>query len=108
MANHTVKVENGRVVMSIVGDAKWAAKTLGGEWVDTGEDSYGDGWLYVDGGFVRDKPHEDWVKDSATGEWVPPVPMPEPVEGANWFWVQAKHEWVAVPHDHVGPPPLAG
>lgn len=106
---HAAKIENGRVVASIVGYAKWASERFGGEWVDTGPETYGDVWLYVDGKFVRDKPYDNWVWDDDEQDFVPPVPKPKPVEHHNWWWVQDEGVWVQFHEDYTGPfpPPAA-
>ena len=106
--SYAVQVEDGRVVASIVGNAAWAADTLGGVWVDTGEQPYGDRWIYVEGEFIRDKPYDDWVWDDDTQDFVPPVPQPEPVEHYIWYWVQDAGKWVSLHEDYTGPfPPVA-
>ena len=50
---YCAKVVNGVVVSVIVcTDAQWACTHLGGEWVCTGNDAAGIGWLLSDGKIV--------------------------------------------------------
>ncbi len=49
------------------------------------------------GGFVAPKPFASWSLNENTGEWEPPMPMPE--DDVYYEWDEAAMAWVASEHD---------
>lgn len=124
---HYALIENDRVVNVIVADEEFI-RTLSGEWVQTSYNTRG-GVHYdpntglPDGGvalrlnyawvgavydrehdaFVAEKPYANWVLDISKGEWVPPVPLPEPLDPElDYIWIQDQGIWVTA--EKVLPP----
>lgn len=57
---YCARIDDGQVAQVIVcGNPKWAASTLGGEWLCTGERLVGVGWPVVNGEIVQPEPPED-------------------------------------------------
>ena len=38
----------------------------------------------------------DGILDYKTFTWVPPIPMPEPVDNFIWKWSETNKEWIQV------------
>ena len=46
---------------------------------------------YVGGKFYPPKPYSKWVRDN--GQWVAPVPYPDPTHVESWHWNDETGEW---------------
>jgi hypothetical protein len=46
--------------------------------------------------FYAPAPYSDWVLDTATWLWIPPVPYP--TDGQNYMWDEATDSWVLIPN----------
>ncbi len=48
--------------------------------------------------FIPPKPLDrpSYILDTEIGDWVPPIPMPEQVDGGLWSWVESETRWVFV------------
>ena len=97
---NAAEIQNGQVVRVIKGTVEWATDNLGGTWVDCDDLKPGSGWTYVDGQFRYPQPYQLWLWED--GEWVAPVPMPEPVDGFAWVWNDESGDWQQV--EVVEPP----
>ena len=42
--------------------------------------------------FYAPQPYSDWIMDTSTWIWIPPVPYPS--EGGPYAWDQNTHQWV--------------
>jgi hypothetical protein len=49
--------------------------------------------------FIPPQPYPSWVLDSATCQWVAPIPMPtDPLsDGEQYIWDEAIGNWVIIP-----------
>lgn len=47
--------------------------------------------------FLTPKPYSDWVLDTQTTTWIPPIPYP--TDGNTYVWQQATHSWIKVNPD---------
>lgn len=47
---------------------------------------------YVDGKFYPPKPYSKWVRDN--GNWVAPIPYPDPDHIESWSWDDENGLWV--------------
>lgn len=90
---YAAKVEDGTVVASIRGDAKWAADRLGGVWHEV-DSAVSIGYLHVDGEFRPPAPFPSWQFDGDTHQ--PPVPAPTPGEGQTVMWNEEDGEWLLI------------
>jgi hypothetical protein len=56
----------------------------------------GIGYTYMEqyDAFVPPKAYPDFIFDTTTMEWIPPVPYP--TDGGKYTWDDAAHEWVPV------------
>lgn len=110
-------VEN--VVVDVISATQEYADTLEGLWLMTsyntrgnvhyGPDGKPDGGValranYASIGFTYDavndvfippKPYPDWVLDTQTWLWIPPIPYP--TDGKEYYWDQTTHTWIPVP-----------
>lgn len=77
-------------------------KLLGGTWKQTSYNNKmrvryaGIGYTYdptLDA-FIAPKPYPSWTLDSATADWVAPVPMPN--DGKKYSWDEETQSWVEV------------
>jgi hypothetical protein len=50
----------------------------------------------VEGVFYAPQPFSDWVLNTSTYLWVPPIPYPD--DGKVYNWSQELHEWVLAPN----------
>lgn len=113
--SHFAKIENGRVVTVIVAEQDFV-DTQEGQWVQTsyntrggvhyGADGKPDGGValranyascggYYDAEndvFYREAPYDDWVLNSTTWLWEPPVAKPD--DGKEYYWDQPTHTWL--------------
>lgn len=89
----TVKIENGIVTKSIVGDKEWAETRLGGSWIDTTGQSVGIGYTYHGDHFRPPQPFPSWIWQNE--EWTAPTPYP--TDGKKWYnWDEDLLSWVFV------------
>jgi hypothetical protein len=44
--------------------------------------------------FIKPQPYPSWIIDE-NNDWQPPIPRPEPMEDASWFWDEDNESWVA-------------
>lgn len=47
--------------------------------------------------FRPPRPYPSWKLDYQTFQWVPPIPMPDTVEGFVWRWSEDNKEWIQIP-----------
>ncbi len=91
--------------------AAFCHNLLGGEWVQTSYNTYGNvhsvggnpyrknyasiGYTYDTerDAFIAPQPYASWTLDEATCRWQAPVPMPS--EGGPWTWDEETLSWVA-------------
>lgn len=57
----------------------------------------GPGYTYdsVNDVFYSQPPYTDWVLNTSTWLWEPPIPYP--TDGGNYYWDQVTHQWIPVP-----------
>lgn len=57
----------------------------------------GPGYTYdvVNDVFYAPQPYSDWILNTSTWLWEPPVPYP--TDGGNYIWDQSTHQWVPAP-----------
>jgi len=76
---------------------------FGGVWKQTSYNSNmrkhfaGIGYTYDSGrdAFIPEKPHNSWVLDESTCQWIAPVAMPD--DGKAYSWDESTLNWVEVP-----------
>lgn len=91
MKNYAI-VEDGIVVNVAVGDDEWASSYEGLVVEYTEENPAYIGGDYSEGFFYRPRPYASWVKSD--GDWLPPTPMPEDVDGDHaWIWNETAVDW---------------
>lgn len=44
--------------------------------------------------FIPPKPHDSFVLDDSTCQWIPPIPMPSQKEGYDYIWDFEKEQWI--------------
>lgn len=49
------------------------------------------GQMLVDGVWIDEQVHADWVLDTETRRWVPPVEYPD--DGRRYMWNEEIHDW---------------
>jgi hypothetical protein len=107
--SHFAKVENGIVVQVIVAEEDFIATgAVGHGWIQTSYNTHGGqhpegrplrgnyagiGYTYdsVNDVFIAPKPFDNWVLDTATWLWTPPIPMP--VDEYFYTWNQETTAW---------------
>jgi len=107
--SHFAKVENGIVTQVIVAEEDFIATgAVGHGWVQTSYNTLGNqhpegrplrgnyagiGYTYdsVNDVFVAPKPYDNWVLDTATWLWNPPIAMP--VDEYFYTWNQETTTW---------------
>jgi hypothetical protein len=47
--------------------------------------------------FIPPQPYSSWKLDYIVYDWVPPIPIPEEIEGYFWKWSEINLEWIQVP-----------
>jgi hypothetical protein len=120
---HFAKVDNGTVIQVIVADQGFIDSGAVGnpaDWVQTsyntragvhfGTDGQPDNGVALRGNyagighiydaehdvFYSPRPFPSWTISTATNWlWAPPVPMPDPVEGAIWLWDEDTLNWIS-------------
>jgi len=108
--SHFAKVENGIVTQVIVAEEDFIATgALGHGWVQTSYNTHGNqhpegrplrgnyagiGYTFdsVNDVFVAPQPFDNWVLDTGTWLWKPPVDMP--VDAYFYTWNQEQGVWV--------------
>jgi len=108
--SHFAKVENGIVTQVIVAEEDFIATgALGHGWVQTSYNTHGNqhpegrplrgnyagiGYTYdsVSDVFIAPQPFDNWVLDTGTWLWKPPVDMP--VDAYFYTWNQEQGVWV--------------
>jgi hypothetical protein len=92
------KIENNLVVNIILADSEFIESGAVGNsdsWIDTttcvNAPSVGATWLAESNGFSHPQPWPNWIFDTATCEWMPPVARPD----GQWFWDQHATKWIA-------------
>lgn len=107
--SHFAKVENGIVTQVIVAEEDFIATgAVGHGWIQTSYNTHGNqhpqgrplrgnyagiGYTYddVNDVFVAPKPYDNWVLDTATWLWNPPIAMP--VDEYFYTWNQETTAW---------------
>jgi len=107
--SHFAKVENGIVTQVIVAEEDFIATgAVGHGWIQTSYNTHGNqhpqgrplrgnyagiGYTYddVNDVFIAPKPYDNWVLDTATWLWNPPVAMP--VDEYFYTWNQETTAW---------------
>lgn len=107
--SHFAKVENGIVTQVIVAEQDFIATgAVGHGWVQTSYNTYGNqhpegrplrgnyagiGYTYdeVNDVFVAPKPFDNWVLNTTSWLWEPPIPMP--VDEYFYTWNQETTAW---------------
>jgi hypothetical protein len=107
--SHFAKVENGIVTQVIVAEEDFIATgAVGHGWIQTSYRTLGNqhpegrplrgnyagiGFTYdeVNDVFIAPKPFDNWVLDTATWMWNPPIPMP--VDEYFYSWNQETTAW---------------
>jgi len=107
--SHFAKVENGIVTQVIVAEEDFIATgAVGHGWIQTSYNTHGNqhpqgrplrgnyagiGYTYddVNDVFVAPKPYDNWVLDTATWLWNPPIAMP--VDEYFYTWNQETTTW---------------
>jgi hypothetical protein len=58
----------------------------------------GIGYMYDEqfDAFIPPQNYPSWKLDYETFRWVPPVPMPEQIDGYIWKWSEINKEWVKI------------
>ena len=46
--------------------------------------------------FIPPQPYPSWKLDYTNYIWLPPIPMPELIEGFVWKWSEPNQEWIKV------------
>jgi hypothetical protein len=46
--------------------------------------------------FIPPQPYASWKMDYTIYDWVPPIPVPESIEGYYWKWSEVNLEWVSI------------
>jgi len=108
--SHFAKVENGIVTQVIVAEEDFIATgAVGHGWIQTSYNTHGNqhpegrplrgnyagiGYTYddVNDVFIAPKPFDNWVLDTATWLWNPPIAMP--VDEYLYTWNQETTAWV--------------
>jgi hypothetical protein len=47
--------------------------------------------------FIPPKPYSNWKMNYEFWKWVPPIDLPDPVEGFIFLWSQVNNEWAKIP-----------
>lgn len=76
---------------------------FGGVWKQTSyngtmrKNFAGIGFTYDSGrdAFIPEKPHNSWILDESTCQWIAPVAMPD--DGKAYSWDESTLNWVEVP-----------
>jgi len=107
--SHFAKVENGIVTQVIVAEQDFIdSGAVGHGWIQTSYNTYGNqhpegrplrgnyagiGFTYdeVNDVFIAPKPFDNWVLNTSTWLWEPPVPMP--VDEYFYTWNQETTSW---------------
>jgi hypothetical protein len=107
--SHFAKVENGIVTQVIVAEQDFIdTGAVGHGWIQTSYNTHGNqhpqgrplrgnyagiGYTYdsVNDVFIAPKPFDNWVLDTATWLWTPPIPMP--VDEYFYTWNQETTAW---------------
>ena len=113
--SHFAKVENGIVTQVIVIEQDVLNTGYWGDpstWVQTSYNTYagqhklggtplrknyaGIGYAYdaERDAFIPPKPYASWTLNEETCQWMPPVTMPEAVEGKFYSWDELNLAWV--------------
>jgi len=74
---------------------------LGGEWIQTSYNSNirknyaGIGFLYdpILDMFISPQPYPSWILNTSSGQWEPPVPMPDD-PNYKYAWDENSQQWV--------------
>lgn len=106
---HFAEVVDGVVERVIVAEtAEWCSANLGGTWVQTSYNTYGDthalggtplhknyagiGYSWDGVGFAAPRPFDSWALNQDTYLWEPPTPMPQ--DGKIYTWDEDSLSWI--------------
>ena len=108
--SHFAKVENGIVTQVIVAEEDVIATGIFGHgWIQTSYNTFGNqhpngtplrgnyagiGYTYdaENDVFIAPKPYDNWILDTASWLWQPPIPMP--VNEYYQIWNQEQNAWI--------------
>lgn len=96
---------NELLVDGVESEAKGIAfcqSLFGGTWIQTSYNNSFRGCFAIIGDtynpdldiFVKEKLFNSWVLDEKTGQWVPPIAIPEHEAGFFWVWEEETINWI--------------
>lgn len=119
---HWAQLDDKNIVIQVtVGDNndpngdegyKWLIDNIGGKWVKTSYNTYGDvhllggepfrknyagiGYTYDEArdAFISPKPHDSWLLDEKTCNWIAPVEYPS--DGVIYEWDEEQLDWTPI------------